>query len=76
MAFTDTIPTFLFRFMKTDSTSLSFMPCIESVPAQGVAFRIDTESRIAAKKTGKAPDEAGRVLHHLFRADAPAQSKI
>jgi hypothetical protein len=27
-------------------------------------------------KNGKAPDEAGRVLHRSFRADAPAQGKI
>jgi hypothetical protein len=61
--------------MKADSTGFSFMSCIESAPTQSVAFRINTESRIAVQKTGKAPDEAGRVLHRLFRADAPAQNE-
>ena len=61
--------------MKTDSTGFSFMSCIESAPTQSVAFRINTKSRIAVQKTGKAPDEADRVLHRLFRADAPAQNE-
>jgi hypothetical protein len=28
------------------------------------------------QKTGKTPDDASRVLHRSFRADAPVQNKI
>lgn len=49
---------------------------IEPASAQGIVFRINTESRIVVQKTGKTPDDASRVLHRSFRADAPAQNKI
>ena len=43
---------------------------IELASAQGIVFRIGTDSRIVVQKTGKTPDEAERVLHRSFRAPA------
>lgn len=41
---------------------------IELASAQGIVFRIDTDARIVVQKTGKAPDDAERVLRRSFRA--------
>lgn len=40
---------------------------VELVSAQGLVFRIGTDARIVVQKTGKAPDDAERVLHRSFR---------
>lgn len=42
-------------------------PCeIALASAQGIVFRIVTDSRIVVQKTGKAPDDAERVLRRSF----------
>jgi hypothetical protein len=41
---------------------------VELASAQGIVFRIGTDSRIMVQKTGKAPDDADRVLRRSFRA--------
>lgn len=44
---------------------------IELASAQGLVFRIGTDSRIVVQKTGQAPDGGERVLHRSFRATTP-----
>jgi len=47
---------------------------IELASAQGLVFRIGTDSRIVVTKTAQITDEGERVLHRAFRNASPPEA--